>query len=123
MIAADTAVVAHNQILGKPDNFEHAREMLTLLSDCTHEVYSSICVFHEDLSETVTQVSSVTFRKITQAEIISYWDSGEPQDKAGAYAIQGQAAEFISRLSGSYSGVMGLPLYELMQILTKNRVS
>jgi len=119
IIAADTAVVVPDQILGKPDNFEHAREMLMLLSDRTHEVYSSICVIHGDFTETATQVSSVTFRKITQAEIICYWKSGEPHDKAGAYAIQGLAAQFISSLSGSYSGVMGLPLYELMRILAK----
>lgn len=119
IIAADTAVFVASQILGKPKNFENAREMLSLLSGCTHEVYSSICVIHGDSKEILTQVSLVTFRKITEAEIISYWKSGEPQDKAGAYAIQGQAAQFIANLSGSYSGVMGLPLYELMRLLAK----
>lgn len=119
IVAADTAVAISNQILGKPDNGDHAREMLTLLSNRTHEVYSSICVMHADFTESVTQVSSVTFRKLSEAEITSYWRSGEPRDKAGAYAIQGRAARFISHLSGSYSGVMGLPLYELMGIMDK----
>ena len=118
IIAADTAVAVLDKILGKPDNFEHAREMLMLLSGRTHQVFSSICVIDGEFTQTVTQVSQVSFRKISEAEIISYWDSKEPVGKAGAYAIQGRAAEFISSLSGSYSGVMGLPLYELMRILT-----
>ncbi len=119
IIAADTAVVVDGRTLGKPQNFEHAREMLMLLSDRRHEVYSSIAVIYKNFTETATQVSSVNFRKITEPELISYWNSGEPRDKAGAYAVQGLAAQFISGLSGSYSGVMGLPLYELMQILGK----
>ena len=120
IIAADTAVVIKGQILGKPDNFEHASEMLMLLSNGTHEVYSSVCVIHGAFRQTATQISTVRFRKITRQETVDYWNTGEPWDKSGAYAIQGQAARFISHLSGSYSGVMGLPLYELIQLLDKS---
>lgn len=117
VIAADTAVVIDYRILGKPNNYEHARDMLMLLSNATHEVYSSVCVIDGELTRTTTQVSRVRFRKISRQEIRDDWNSGEPRDKAGAYAIQGRAARYISHLSGSYSGVMGLPLYELVQIL------
>ena len=119
IIAADTAVVVAGKILGKPKNFDDAVQMLTLLSDRSHEVCSSICVINGAVKECVTQTSRVSFRKLSQQEIQAYWLSGEPQDKAGAYAVQGRGAAFISHLSGSYSGVMGLPLFELMQLLVK----
>ena len=119
IIAADTAVVAANEILGKPEDFDAAASMLRLLSNRSHDVYSSICVIHGAHIESVTQISQVSFREINQQEISDYWQSGEPQDKAGAYAVQGRGAAFISHLSGSYSGVMGLPLFELLQLLSR----
>lgn len=119
IIAADTAVVLGQQILGKPKNKLEAIEMLNNLSDCTHQVYSSICLINNGKPEVITQISDVTFRAITASEIIEYWNCGEPADKAGAYGIQGLGAKFVQHLNGSYSGVMGLPLFELTQLLAK----
>ncbi len=117
IIAADTAVVCDRDILGKPKNKTDAILMLTRLSNTTHQVYSSICLLRESSPEVVTQISDVTFRSLCEQEIEEYWNSGEPADKAGAYGIQGLGAKFIKHLKGSYSGVMGLPLYELMSLL------
>ncbi len=119
IIAADTAVVLNTTILGKPHNRRDATKMLNLLSDRTHQVYSSVSLNYRDKLETITQISEVTFKPITKAEIIDYWHSGEPADKAGAYGIQGLGAKFVKHLNGSYSGVMGLPLFELTQLLAK----
>ena len=119
IIAADTAVTIDNAILGKPRNYDDSARMLRLLSNRTHQVYSSICIINGAERHLATQISEVTFRTLSQQEIKDYWQTGEPQDKAGAYAIQGLAAGFISHLSGSYSAVMGLPLYEVLQFLGK----
>jgi septum formation protein len=116
VLAADTIVVIDDQVLGKPSNQEEGIAMLDLLSGKTHKVYTAIAVLHEKIQVKVS-VSKVTFRELSQQEKISYWQSGEPQDKAGSYAIQGLGAIFIKRLVGSYSGVMGLPLYETAELL------
>ncbi len=119
LLAADTEVTVDDRVLGKPADFVHAREILNTLSDRTHEVLTALALLHEGhLYESISR-SHVTFRAISSAEIDAYWASGEPRDKAGAYAIQGIGAIFVSRLEGSYSGVMGLPLYELQQLLTR----
>jgi len=117
VLGADTEVVLDNEILGKPRDRMHGVEMLRKLSGRTHEVLSGVCVVHDGREHAALNVSRVTFRALTEAEIAAYWDTGEPAGKAGAYAIQGRAAAFIERLEGSYSGVMGLPLYELAGIL------
>lgn len=117
VLGADTEVVLDGEILGKPRDRAHGIEMLRKLSGRTHEVLSGVCVLHDRREYAALNVSHVTFRALTEAEIAAYWDTGEPADKAGAYAIQGRAAAFIERLEGSYSGVMGLPLYELAGIL------
>lgn len=117
VLGADTEVVLDGEILGKPRDRGHGLDMLRRLSGRTHEVLSGVCVVHGEREYTALSVSRVTFRPLTAAEIAAYWDTGEPADKAGAYAIQGRAAAFIERLEGSYSGVMGLPLYELAGIL------
>ena len=117
IIAADTAVVSDQDILGKPKDKADAVAMLRRLSNSTHQVYSSICLLRESSPEVITQISDVTFRTLYEQEIEEYWNSGEPADKAGAYGIQGLGAKFIKHLKGSYSGVMGLPLYELMSLL------
>jgi septum formation protein len=116
VLGADTAVVAGGKILGKPADYAHAREMLRLLSGRCHEVYSAVALVaqHEAV---VLNRSRVWFRELTEGEIAAYWRSGEPRDKAGAYAIQGLAATFVERLDGSYSGVVGLPLYETARLL------
>ncbi len=121
VLGADTEVVLGGEVLGKPRDRTHGMEMLRKLSGCTHEVLSGVCVVHDDREYAALNRSRVTFRPLTEAEIAVYWDTGEPADKAGAYAIQGRAAAFIERLEGSYSGVMGLPLYELAGILREIR--
>jgi septum formation protein len=118
VLAADTAVALGGEILGKPSGRADAVAMLRSLSGNTHLVHSAVAVMSGgDLSLRVCS-SGVTFRRLGDAEIEWYWRTGEPRGKAGAYAIQGRAAAFISRIEGSYSGVMGLPLYETWELLS-----
>jgi septum formation protein len=117
VLAADTAVVVDHRILGKPRDRGEAARMLNLLSARTHEVLTGValrCASHFDYA---LSRSRVTFRFLDDAEIRAYLASGEADDKAGAYAIQGRAAQFVVALEGSYSGVMGLPLYETAQLI------
>ena len=117
VLGADTSVVLAGEIMGKPDSREHALAMLTKLSGQTHQVMTavSLCYQQQELSALV--VTDVTFRKITAQELDNYWRTGEPEGKAGAYAIQGLAAVFVERIAGSYSAVVGLPLLETHQLL------
>jgi septum formation protein len=122
VLGADTCVVVDEQILGKPRDREETLAMLGLLSGRSHRVLSAIAVVGRDkLGHDRAQVrvsdSLVTFRDISLSERQAYWHSGEPADKAGAYAIQGLGAVFVQRLEGSYSGVMGLPLFETAELL------
>jgi len=119
ILAADTTVVLNGTILGKPTDNADAVRMLRQLSGSTHEVLTAVAVTDgRDLQETLSK-SEVTFRALDEPEIARYVASGEPLDKAGAYAIQGRAALFVANLSGSYSGVMGLPLYETALLLNE----
>jgi septum formation protein len=119
ILAADTTVVLNGAILGKPVDRDDAIRMLRNLSGSTHEVLTAVAVTDgRDLKEVLSR-SEVTFRALDDSEIARYVSTGEPLDKAGAYAIQGRAAVFVSHLSGSYSGVMGLPLHETAQLLTE----
>jgi septum formation protein len=117
VLGADTVVAVDGRILGKPKNVDDAFTMLELLSGRSHRVLSGVALVRGDDIQTRLSVSVVTFRALGRDEILSYWASGEPQDKAGAYAVQGLAARFIARLEGSYSGVMGLPLFETAELL------
>ena len=117
VLTADTSVAIDGLILGKPDNHAHAIAMLRMLSGRTHQVISSVVVWHQGQRTQTTQTSEVTFRPLTEDEIQAYVRSGEADDKAGAYGIQGAAAVFIEHLSGSFSGVMGLPLFETAALL------
>jgi septum formation protein len=119
VLGADTEVILEGEMFGKPQDADDARRMLARLSGCTHEVCTAIaiCWNNEEIAEVVT--SAVTFRTLTPEEIARYVATGEPVDKAGGYAIQGRAAAFVSRLSGSYSGVMGLPLFETAVVLAR----
>ena len=117
VLTADTSVAIDGLILGKPDNHAHAVTMLHMLSGRTHQVISSVVVWHQGQRTQTTQTSEVTFRPLTEDEIQAYVRSGEADDKAGAYGIQGAAAVFIEHLSGSFSGVMGLPLFETAALL------
>jgi septum formation protein len=117
VLAADTAVVLDGRILGKPAGMNDAIAMLLQLSGRAHEVLTAVAL--RTTAGTLVKVSqsTVTFRSIDPTEARAYWETGEPSDKAGAYAIQGYAAIFISDLKGSYSGVMGLPLFEAAALL------
>jgi septum formation protein len=117
VLGADTAVVAGGAILGKPADRADAERMLGLLSARTHEVLTAVALATDGGVLSHLSRSEVTFRKITPAEARDYWNTGESRDKAGAYAIQGYGAVFVSALRGSYSGVMGLPLFETAQLL------
>jgi septum formation protein len=117
VLAADTAVVLDGRILGKPAHRQDAIEMLGQLSGRTHEVLTGIAVATERGIESRVSRSEVRLRAISAREAGAYWDTGEPCDKAGGYAIQGRAAIFIEHLRGSFSGVMGLPLFETAELL------
>jgi septum formation protein len=117
VLAADTDVVVDDLILGKPADAHAAAMMLRLLAGREHEVYSAVALRHSNGIETRLSVSCVRITRLSDAEISAYVATGEPVDKAGAYAIQGRAAAFISHLDGSYSGVMGLPLHETAALL------
>lgn len=121
IIASDTSVVKDNVILGKPESLSDAKRMLRLLSDTQHQVMTSLCVRNVDGGRIVTKnvVSTVTMRPISDLEIEQYWRSGEPQDKAGSYAIQGLGSVFVSHISGSFSAVVGLPTFETARYLSE----
>ena len=119
VLAADTEVALDGAIFGKPTDAGDAARMLGRLSGRTHEVLTAVALrWQEELLVEVSR-SDVTFRTLTAAEIDRYVATGEPFDKAGAYAIQGRAAAFINRIEGSYSGVMGLPLFETAELLAR----
>lgn len=119
VLAADTAVVLNDRIMGKPANRDSAIEMLLALSGKEHKVLTAVAVANAGKIEQKLSASTVRFGKLTDHAVRRYAMSGEPLDKAGAYAIQGQAAAFIEKIEGSYSGVMGLPLYETTGLLAE----
>lgn len=117
LISADTIVVQGHVILGKPRNEEEAFSMLEGLSGQSHEVITGVCVKQGKRTEVFSVVTNVEFRPLTKYEITAYIASGDPMDKAGAYAIQGGAAHMVRAISGSYTNVVGLPLCELHETL------
>lgn len=119
VLGADTIVYVEGHILGKPRDKHEALGMLEKLSNARHRVLSAVSIVAGGIKATRLSISHVSFRHISAAEREQYWKTGESLGKAGAYAIQGRAAIFIERLEGSYSGVMGLPLYETAQLLAK----
>jgi septum formation protein len=121
VLAADTTVALENQILGKPRDRAEAAEMLAALSNRRHEVLTGVALKKHDELEFSLSTSEVHLKALSPEEIAHYVASGEGDDKAGAYAIQGRAARFVVELRGSYSGVMGLPLYETSLLLEKLR--
>jgi septum formation protein len=121
VLAADTTVTLDNQILGKPLDRKEAAEMLAALSGRRHEVLTAVALMRDDRVDSLTSRSEVQFKQLGAEEIAQYVATGECDDKAGAYAIQGRGARFVIELRGSYSGVMGLPLYETSQLLEKLR--
>lgn len=119
VLAADTTVVLEGEIIGKPEDAEHAARILRALSGREHQVLTAVALALREQLETQISVSSVWFRELSEAEIRRYVATGEPLDKAGAYAIQGRAGAFVTRIAGSYSGIMGLPLAETAELLRK----
>ncbi|MGH9727347.1 MAG: Maf family protein [Candidatus Acidiferrales bacterium] len=118
IIGADTVVVIDNEILGKPSSPENAREMLRRLSGKSHEVYTGLAILTGNgAARTAVERTRVTFERLNEKEIENYIASGEPFDKAGAYAIQGRGGKFISHIEGCYFNVMGLPLSRLYSLL------
>lgn len=119
VLGADTVVVVGERILGKPRDRADALAMLGALSGRSHDVLSAVALVEHDREQVALSRSIVRFRTIAANEAAAYWATDEPGDKAGAYAVQGLAAIFIEELVGSYSGVMGLPLFETAQLLSE----
>lgn len=117
ILGADTAVVLDGEILGKPRDRTDGIALLQRLASRTHEVLTGLCLIHEHGVETALSCTRVRFGPLSAEDCANYWDSGEAADKAGGYGIQGRAAAFVAEIHGSYSGVVGLPLYELAQLL------
>ncbi len=121
VLAADTAVVLDNLIMGKPKDQNDAFAMLSRLSGKMHRVYSAVSLRGREHGQVVS-ITEVTFRSLTENEISAYWHSGEPADKAGSYAIQGLGGIFVASINGSFSGVVGLPLFETVALLSKQGI-
>ena len=118
VLGADTAVVVDDDVLGKPADQAEAQAMLSRLSGRTHRVVTGVALADGEHEATRLSLSMVTLRELAPAEIDAYWASGEPADKAGGYAIQGRGGVFIEQLEGSWSGVMGLPMFETHELLS-----
>ncbi len=118
-IGADTAVVAANEILGKPESDEDARRMLRLLSGTTHEVHTGLALLRrpDEIERVIEEITRVSFAPLSDDEIDAYIATGEPFDKAGGYGIQGIAGRYVTRIEGCYFNVMGLPLARLWALL------
>ena len=119
VLAADTTVALDGQILGKPTDRKEAAAMLAALSGRRHDVFTAVALMRDERIDSAVSRSEVQFKQLSPEEIAQYIATGECDDKAGAYAIQGRAARFITELRGSYSGVMGLPLFETAQLLER----
>ena len=119
VLGSDTVVVVDDQALGKPRDKADFMAMMQQLSGRTHQVMTAVALASNDkvLSEVV--ITDVTFKPLSNAEILAYWDSGEPQDKAGGYGIQGQGGRFVTEIRGSYFAVVGLPLYETDELIQR----
>ncbi|MCF6318092.1 MAG: Maf family protein [Proteobacteria bacterium] len=117
VLGSDTIVVLDNQILGKPKNEDDAKTMLLSLADNHHDVITAVAVVDDKKHQLVTSISHVIFGAIPTDELLHYVASKEPLDKAGSYGIQGYASRWIKHISGSHSGIMGLPLYETTQLM------
>ncbi|WP_447893558.1 Maf family protein [Vreelandella sp. GE22] len=123
VLGSDTAVVLDGRILGKPRDARDARAMLTALSNRTHQVMTGVAVIGPAGTQSCCVTTTVRLRRIEDDEIERYWQTGEPQDKAGGYAIQGLAAVFVEEIRGSHSAVVGLPLFETSRLLSNQGVS
>ncbi|MBA6414413.1 septum formation inhibitor Maf [Colwellia sp. 6M3] len=118
VLGSDTSVIFGTHILGKPASLDECIAILSMLSGQTHQVITAVAVVKGERSEVLVVRTEVDFKVLTEQEISRYWRTGEPQDKAGAYGIQGIAGQFVKQIRGSYSAVVGLPLYETSQLLS-----
>jgi septum formation protein len=118
VLGSDTSVVFQQHILGKPESLDDCIAILKMLSDNSHQVVTAIAAVKGERSEVIVVTTDVDFKALSTQEITRYWQTGEPQDKAGAYGIQGIAGQFVKQIRGSYSSVVGLPLYETAQLLS-----
>lgn len=118
VLGSDTCVVFQQHILGKPESLDDCIAILKMLSDNSHQVVTAIAAVQGERSEVIVVTTDVDFKALSTQEITRYWQTGEPQDKAGAYGIQGIAGQFVKQIRGSYSSVVGLPLYETAQLLS-----
>ncbi len=118
VIGSDTSVVVDDQVLGKPNSFAESKSMLRALSGRTHQVMTAVCLLDGRFNQSydINVVTDVEFRVLSDLEIEQYWASGEPIDKAGSYAIQGLGSVFVASIKGSYSSVVGLPLFEMAKL-------
>jgi len=123
VIGSDTVGLLDDKVLLKPLDYADAEAMLLNMSNRWHEIHTAVALIHQEKCQQITAISRVKFREISRKEIKRYWQTGEPQDKAGAYAVQGLAAVFIARIEGSYSGIMGLPLFETAQLIREAGLS
>lgn len=123
VLGSDTAVVIDRDIFGKPRDFDDYFDMMERLSGRAHDVMTSVALASNDLIEVEVVTSRVVFAELMPEQIRAYWQTGEPQDKAGGYAVQGLAAVFIKRIEGSYSAIMGLPLRETAELLTRRGIA
>ena len=119
VLGSDTTVVYQNTLLGKPETLAESIQILSMLSNNTHQVLTSVAVVQGDRHKVIEVITNVTFKALSEQEIINYWHTNEPQDKAGSYGIQGIGGQFVTHISGSYSAVVGLPLYETAQLLAE----
>ena len=119
VLAADTTLALDDKIIGKPQNKQHAFEIWSALSGRQHDVLTGVCVATHKKIQCIVVRTCVEFQKLSYSDMECYWATGEPIGKAGAYAIQGIAAQYIPRIEGSYSNVVGLPLYETRQLLNQ----
>ena len=117
VLGADTIVVANNTILGKPKNETDSQRMLSLLSGTTHQVFTAVSVTSPKQQKTILIETQVCFGALSTLQMQNYWQTGEPQDKAGSYGIQGLGGQFVKHINGSYSAVVGLPLFQTRMLL------
>ncbi|MEY3038284.1 MAG: hypothetical protein RL143_851 [Pseudomonadota bacterium] len=118
VLGSDTTVVSNGKVLGKPQSFEDFKSMFSALADNVHQVMTAVAVTDGSTTRSKVAITDVAFGPVSEKQLQAYWDSGEPQDKAGGYGIQGLAAIFVKRIEGSYSAVVGLPLSETAELLS-----
>jgi septum formation protein len=118
VLGSDTTVVSNGKVLGKPQSFDDFKSMFSALADNVHQVMTAVAVTDGSSTRSKVVITDVAFGPVSEKQLQAYWDSGEPQDKAGGYGIQGLAAIFVKRIEGSYSAVVGLPLSETAELLS-----